>query len=325
MIALYIFAFHLCLLFFNCAQAHDRVLQSNTFDQLKPQKKASISHNKSLASQQVDDGLEHDPDNPYLKTSKKKNLTLADKRKRKRGYQKKYLNMRDMTYEELKVVKAQKKKENDIENLIRYNEKMLAMCKDMYELKDITLELANLLYESGDREKAGKLYGEFIKLYPGTQEVEYAYFRAIVCCFEGVLDAERDQSKTKETLELTKRFLERADVFEKHIDEVLKIKMSCCERLIESEMLIINYYMNKNCYKAVENRLAGLQKDYSDQVDNLSPRLITVEIELAFKQNKIDVATQKLALLQEKHPEFNTKHTTVLAQAIPKKTFANRF
>jgi outer membrane assembly lipoprotein YfiO len=325
MIALCILALHASMLFFNSVLAHDRALQSTMGSQQRPGARKAVRHNNALSSTKVDDGLEHDLDNPYLKKSKKKKLTVADKRKRKRGYQKKYLNMRDMTYDELKVVKAQKKKENDVENLIRYNEKMLAMCKDMHELKDITLELADLLYASGDHEKAGKLYGEFIKLYPGTQEVEYAYFRAITCCFEGILESDRDQSRTKETLELTKRFLERADVFEKHIDDVLKIKTLCCERLIESEMNIINFYMVRNCYKAVQNRLAGLQKDFANTVDNLTPRLLTVEIELAFKQNKIEDATQKLVLLQEKYPDFNTKNKTVVAQAAGKKAFTNRF
>lgn len=264
------------------------------------------------------------------KPSKKKKsdvpikLTKADKRKRKRDKPKK-LTIKEMDFDQLKEMKDVRIAENDLHGAILYAEKLIPMCKDMHELKDLTLELANLLFKNGDKQKAGKLYAEFVKLYPGSDEVAEANYQAIVCSTAEILEPTRDQTATKETLELTEKFLARADVFDNHIDEVIAVQKKCYEVLFNSEMGIIDFYLKKGKLVAVENRLKGLRNDFIPKLNTLEPRVMTMEIELAFKQNNLELATQKLALLHEKYPNMTYQSANVVVAQTPKRSMADRF
>lgn len=249
--------------------------------------------------------------------------TAAARRKRQSIYKKKKVYMRDMTYEELRETKNQRIAEKNIEAAIKYAEKMLPLCKDMHEQKNLMLELANLLFDQGELEKAGKIYQEFVKLYPGTTEIEHASYRAILCSFYAILDCERDQSKTKETVDLTIAFLERSEIFTEKHDEVLAIQRKCYERLVESEFNVLQYYLNNERFTAAQTRIDGMRKDYAPKMADLEPRLLFTEIVIADKQGKTEVATEKKLLLTTNYPAFNA--TEIIAAHTPEKSFADKF
>lgn len=265
------------------------------------------------------------PDVAVKPTEKKRiRLSAVDRRKRKSLNKVKRHTMRDMSYEELKEHLQQKLAQDDIQGAIRYAEKMVPMCQDMHELRDLSLELADLLFKVGEIEKAGKLYTEFAKLYPGNDKVEYAYYRAITCAFSAILAPTRDQTKTKETLELAHAYLERADVFIEHKDEIKQIAYKCVERLTESEFGVIEFYLKRGNFKAVQNRIDGLRKDFGLQMLALEPRLLTLEVNLALKQNNNDLHLLKLAELEKRFPEYSAT-SVLIAQADVKKPFSDRF
>ncbi|MCX5922239.1 MAG: outer membrane protein assembly factor BamD [Candidatus Dependentiae bacterium] len=251
-------------------------------------------------------------------------LTQSDKRKRKSSTKKaKRHTFRDMTYEELATTKDRKVKEGDLELAIKYAEKMVPMCKDMHELKDLILELANLLFKAGEFEKSGKLYNEFIALYPGNEHIERAYYQAILCTSQGVLDAVRDQSKTKETLELTKKFLERGDIFTTYKAHVETIQKQYYQRLAESEINIATFYSNRGSFKAAQHRMNNIRKEYADKLPDLEPQLLALEITFAQTQGNKDLIAQKVNELQEKFPTYSA--TIALAQAPQAKSFIQKF
>lgn len=254
-----------------------------------------------------------------------KKLTRAERKKLKRQNKKKNIRhtMRDMSYEELKETKERYVKENDLETAIKYAEKMVPMCHDIDDLKNLTLELADLYYKLSDLEKAGRIYNEFIKLYPGNDKIEYAYYRAIICSGSGVLEADRDQTRTKETLELTKKFLERSDVFTTYAEEVRTIQKKCCERLAESELDIIDFYIKRSSFKAAQARLETVRNDFLASLPELESKLLVREHTMAENQNDVTLAAQKLAELTEKFPE--SQETIKLAKAESKKSFSARF
>lgn len=249
--------------------------------------------------------------------------TSASRRKRQSVYKEKKVYMRDMTYDELRTTKNERIKEKNMDAAIKYAEKMIPLCKDMHELKDLTLELADLLFDHGQLEKAGKIYQEFVKLYPGTSAIEHASYRSILCSFYGILEYDRDQTKTKETLDLTTAFLERSEIFTEKHDDVLDIQKKCYERLVDSEINVLQFYLNNDRFSAAQVRIDGLRKDYAPKMADLEPRLLTTEIMIAEKQGKTELAGQIRLALQDNYPNFNAADT-VIAQ-VKTTSFVDKF
>jgi outer membrane assembly lipoprotein YfiO len=245
------------------------------------------------------------------------------RRKRQSMYKKKKVTMRDMTYEEMEEAKDQRIKDKNLEAAIKYAEKMLPLCKDMHKQRDLTLELADLLFDNAQLEKAGKIYQEFVKLYPGTAAIEHASYRAILCSFYGILDSQRDQTKTQETITLTTAFLERSEIFTQRNEEVLTIQRKCYERLVESEMNVLDYYLNNDRFSAAQVRIDGMRKDFGLKMVDLEPRLLTIEIVMAEKQGKPELAAEKRLALHDKYPTFNEVNV-VIAQA-KENNFVDKF
>ncbi len=250
-------------------------------------------------------------------------VKMEQKKLDKKKNEKKTLSHMDLG--ELKLAKERALKKNDKELAIKYLEKMVPQCKDVNGLKDITLELADFYFETGNLAKAGRLYGDFTQLYPGNDKVEYASYKSILCSFYGTLSADRDQSKTRDTIDLSDNFLERADVFKKYDDEVKKIRKNCYVRLMESEVGIIDFYLKRGSYKAVQKRLDNLREEFLPKLPNIEPQILTFEYELAQKLNNQKLASEKKALLDEKFPQH--EQTAKMAKKKDEKTtnFAQRF
>lgn len=251
-----------------------------------------------------------------------KNST-SSRRKHQSKYKKKKVTMSYMSYEQMREAKDDRIKEKNREAAIKYAEKMLPLCKDMHEQRDLTLELADLLFDNAQLEKAGKIYQEFVKLYPGTAAIEHASYRAILCSFYSILDSQRDQTKTQETVDLTIAFLERSEIFTERNEEVLTIQKKCYERLVESEMNVLNYYLNNERFTAAQTRINGLRKDYALKIVDLEPRLLTCEIVIAEKQGNAQLVAEKRLALHDKYPTFS-EVTTVIAQTT-ENNFVNKF
>lgn len=211
-------------------------------------------------------------------------LSKKDRRLRKRKSKTTRHTISTMTFDELREAKNRKLQENNVEIAIKYAEKMLPICKDMHELKDLTIELADLYFHHGDLEKAGKLYNEFTKLYPGYDKIEHAKHKAILCSFYSILNAENDQTKTKETIALTQEFLERSDIFTQYASEVENIQKQCYRRLVESDKYIVEYYLNRDSFNAAQTRINNMRKDYGTAMPNLEPELLSYEIQIAQKR-----------------------------------------
>ncbi len=185
-----------------------------------------------------------------------------------------------MNYDELKASKNMLVASGDKSTALKYLEKMVPLCSDMNELKDIMLELAELFFENGSFEKASKMYHEFTLLYPGSNDVERAMYRAIASTFQLTLDAEHDQTKTCETLELAEEFMKHS-LFATFREEVASIISLCHQRLFESEALIFNFYINCGNRTAAQKRLATMKETYlSRNIPDVSLKLATLETAL---------------------------------------------
>jgi len=235
-----------------------------------------------------------------------------EKRKRRTNYQ--------IIKETKDSLLARGKKEDAIKKL----EKMIPLCNNIQELKGITLEIADLLFETGSIGKAEELFKRFSNLYPGDAKVEYALYKATLCSFWQTLDMERDQSKTKNTISLAKKFLDRKEVFTQYIDEVGKMMVDCQQRLFDSEVSVFRFYLKRNDYISANHRLAAIEKEFTDKIPDLDAQIIMLTCELAEKINNKELLEQKQKELKEKYPETQKAITLAKAEK-PKNSYVDKF
>jgi outer membrane assembly lipoprotein YfiO len=211
-----------------------------------------------------------------------------------------------MNFLELKKSKDELTKSGNTTTAIKYLEKMVPLCNDLNELRVIMLEYANLLYETGSFDKASKMYNEFTVLYPGSDEVEEAMYRAVLCTFQLTLDAEHDQTKTLETCELAKTFLDR-ESFTNFKNDVETILSKCEERLFESEMNIYKFYMGRGNYVSATKRLSGIKEIYLNKtIPDIQMRVAALEADLTAATLKPDEA-KPVIVAQNKEKTFTDR------------------
>jgi outer membrane assembly lipoprotein YfiO len=255
------------------------------------------------------------PTTPTKKNGKKKR---KPKKKRESKSQKERHTLNTMTYEELKEAKDRYLKNNDKPTALKFLAKMVPKCDDLKELHVIMLELADLHYTLGEFEDAGTVYQEFIKLYPGSEKVEYATYKALVCSFDQIRDADRDQSKTKDTLELANTFLNRS-VFVTHRKQVQEIATKCQQRLLDSDISVINFYLNRGSNNAAQKRLAQVRENFIAPLPASEATILALEANVAQAQNDLKLAENKRLELALKFP---TQSAALAPQPVK---LANRF
>jgi len=260
--------------------------------------------------------------NPDKSDKKKKSVKKPKKQKEKKAEKKKRKSLSSMDFDELEETKNKHVALGHKESALIFGEKMVAICSDPDKLSALTLELADLHFDLQHFEKAGLLYGDFVKFCPADTKTEYAQYKAILCSFYGLLDADRDQSATQETLTQANAFLERKDIFKHYARDVLDIRSKCLERLAQNELMITEFYLKRKNYKQAEARLKKCSEKFLYELPALEPQLLTFEYELANKQGNKELASHKLALRTEKFPDFNNQ---VKLASNKKSTFANRF
>lgn len=297
--------------------------QQNPLDATLDSFKTSTA--RALKVSKSDEAIQPEAETANLKPQKKKGRlrTKIDKWLDPKNKKK---TLRNMNYAELNTFKEKCLASNDRYNAIRTLERMVPICTDLEKLKGILLELADLLFDDGKLEAAGKMYREFVKYYPGNEKVEYALYKAVVCKFYVILDAERDQSNTRDAIELASKFLEREEIFATHSKEVRHMREQCYQRLFENEIGIFNFYCSRKRYKSARTRLTNIRKEFIDLIPTSDPYLITLEIELAQQVKDMPLLEVKQKELAERFPDYQK---TRLAQAEitkqPKRKNVDRF
>jgi len=259
------------------------------------------------------------------KKAKKRAKKVAKKKKKAKKRAKKDTPkkaFKDLTYDDLKKAKNKLVAAGKKETAIKHIEKMIPLCNDIQELRNLTLEVADLLFDTGSRIKAEQLYTQFVQLYPGDPNIEYVSYKALLCCFWQTLDAERDQSKTKQAITLAQNFLDRSAVFTEYTDEVTNILVTSQNRLFDSEVNVFKFYLKQGDFLSAQSRLTNIEKDFLTALPEKEQEIIILTCELAEKQNNKELLAQKQGELKEKFPEIEESIT--LAKG-PKHSFVSKF
>lgn len=211
---------------------------------------------------------------------------------------------KDMDFEELCEARARLIEKGDKVNCVKYTERALKLCNDINQTAELLIELADLLFDIGKFNKAEIVYNRFVTLYPGNEHIEYALYKNILCTYYGTRPADRDQTKTEETIGLTDKFLER-ELFDTYRKEVHTIRDQCFARLFESECNVCLFYANRNRTHAVDKRLHHLDEKIVQRAPELKPRFIAFEMDIAALQGNQDRLDEKRAILKAEYPEYD--------------------
>jgi len=267
---------------------------------------------------------------PFLAYAKKTTSTKKEKkiplRKRQAVVlkQKKAENktMSHMNFQELEVLKKRLVEEKSYAAAIKAIEKQEKQCKDSDIMATLMLEKADLYLKQGSYQIAGDLYKTFLELYPGNPHVEKAHYLATKCFEYRMLDAERDQSNTQLVIDLCDQYLERAQIYTTYLDEIKQIRTKCYQLLVESEVNVFEFYLKSNKFVSAQTRLNSIKKDYLEEMPDIEPLVMTLDVKLAQAQNKPEESKEKQHQLEEKYP---TVSAIQVAKNTNKKSKIDRF
>lgn len=185
-----------------------------------------------------------------------------------------------------------------------YLKEMVASTKDSEAIKKLKLEIADVLFEKGLLAKAGQAFEEYLALYPGSDQSEYAHYKMVLCTFYQTLKTDQDQDATKEAIRLAQNYLEKGLAYKAYRSEIVQIRQHCQFMLYENELNVFNFYMKKKSYGAASGRLAYLKKQYLPKLPTIEANLIDLECKLALAQGNKALHQERLAYLHKKFPGF---------------------
>src|SRR5579859_798636 len=238
-----------------------------------------------------------------------------------------YINspIKDLTYEQLKVTKDALLAEEDLLGVRRYIERMLVVSTDLNDLKDLRLEIADINFDLGDLEKAETYYNDYISFYPGSDLLEYATYKAILSCFYQTLESDRDQSKTRQSINLAESFLKQ-ESYKTYTEDVKSIQELCTARAFESELNVFNFYVSQNKLKAAHQRLDYIKEHFTSKDTAVLLPILTAEATLAQSEGNVELYNLKQKEITALNAQENKKDIdSPLKPVTQKKNYANRF
>ncbi len=225
------------------------------------------------------------PATAYTSIRQRKRAERKASRQKRYAHNPEHKSMNEMNYDELVRVCEHAWQHKDKLACIRYLEQMLRVCSEPKKIARHIIELADLYFQTGNLKKAKVNYLQFVLLNPGAQEiapgvdlVEYAQYRAVLASFYMMLDPERDQSDTRDTVELANTFLERTPVFNTYVDEVKKIRNHCYEYLAHSDLVVCEFYVGVGDYESAQRRLHAIEAKWVALVPDIKDTVAHLQV-----------------------------------------------
>lgn len=131
----------------------------------------------------------------------------------------------------------------------------------------------------------------FIRLHPGHERVDYAYYLKALCFYEQIADVTRDQDMTQGALDALQALIKRFPGSEYSRDAVLKRDLTL-DHLAGKEMEIGRYYLTRNHVNAAISRFTKVVREYqtTTHVPEALYRLVEAYLILGIKSEAAKVA-----------------------------------
>ena len=154
----------------------------------------------------------------------KKESAETTKKTTKLSYPYPNILLKDMTVDELAKTVEYATTIKDSDLAFKAYSLLFSKCKSQEDLKTHKINCADFCFSIQDYEKAILVYEEFLILFPGSDQAEYANYKVIVCMFLLSLDFDRDQTNTQRTISLCLLFKQRVknENFAKETENIYK-------------------------------------------------------------------------------------------------------
>lgn len=124
----------------------------------------------------------------------------------------------------------------------------------------------------------------YIRLYPGSDDIEYAYYLRAISYFEQIGDVERDQRISLLALQTLQEVIDRFPDSQYARDATIKIDLTY-DQLAGKHMDVGRYYLKNKEYIGAINRFKIVVKDYQTTTHIEEALLRLVEANLALGLN----------------------------------------
>ena len=217
-----------------------------------------------------------------------------------------------MTVDELSQQAFACIKTKDYVTAITHLEQIMMRFPDDQNIARYKILLAEAYFKEKSYTAAQEVYEHFNQFYPSDKRAEYSKYKSLLSMFHQTLPTDCDQTKTQETIELCKEYLENQN-FNRYRKDVTE-KLAVCEsKLFDKELYILNFYIKHGNYDAAHNRLKYIKGKFLATNKDLEARVLYHECKLAQKEKKLDLVKQHLTTLQETYP---TSPFTQMAQGL---------
>ena len=108
-------------------------------------------------------------------------------------------------------------------------------------------------YQELNYDEAVIALDRFIRLHPGNEQIDYAYYLKALCYYERISDVARDQRMTELAMQALEDVMRRFPDTEYARDAALKLDLTR-DQLAGKEMSIGRYYLDRAHYNAAINR-----------------------------------------------------------------------
>ena len=116
-------------------------------------------------------------------------------------------------------------------------------------------------YQELNYDEAVIALDRFIRLHPGNEQIDYAYYLKALCYYERISDVARDQRMTELAMQALEDVLRRFPDTEYARDAALKLDLTR-DQLAGKEMSIGRYYLDRAHFNAAINRFRRVVDDF---------------------------------------------------------------
>jgi outer membrane assembly lipoprotein YfiO len=229
---------------------------------------------------------------------------------------------KEMNLDELILAANRMVASQNYESGIKYIERAIGLCDDVYHLAELFILLADLFYKAGDYDKALFAYTEFTKQYPGSERLEYALYQAVSSAWKSTSMPDRDQTMTEKTVELCTDFL-RIKRFKEYTEQVKQVKVAAEEKLIQSELNVIQFYIARKFFASAHHRITLFRDVWVSRKSDLEWHIVVQEYNLAVAEKNNESMIEKM----NKLVSLDKPRAEIVIQVTQKRTttMKNRF
>lgn len=174
---------------------------------------------------------------------------------------------------------------------LKYIERLLHMISDPLLIADMLFLMGNIYFDTGDFAKAIIVFDDFKVKFKAHPSIEIAYYKSTLASYYLTLDAERDQTQTRQTIERADSYLAPHNHFGSFAQEVKVLRADCFRKLASHEINVCNTLLKyRGSKKAVQARLNDLMIMVVPEVPEIKTQIVALKDAFGLTLDQLSVS-----------------------------------